>query len=467
MSGKFSPKSNFKEKLLKSAIIALFIFGLIYILAGLFWDSDFFARDFRNKLAEVRGVKISVLIAGDPDKPVVSSETGCSGTIPYIKLFWNVNPLASSFTIEKNGNTLATGITELEYTDESPETGIVNSYVVTAVGSNGSNVSSDLVEKTAAECAVVEPGGGEEDEDEEDEEKADPTCKIKTIDAKNIQQLVLPIVIQNNLPTFAGNTNIKRAKMRVVISGQAAVVSHFRANQNGFWRWQTPVELPNGTYEIKVTATDPEESARHKTDSLAFQINIPEKTPEKTEVKIEEKIPFDFELEVQNPGKTVYGGEDLNIRLIFSKIENFSPQSEEIVYSITDPNGIKILEISDNALVKDGQEIFKKINLSKLLKVGKYKISARIQWRNSNIFAEDEFFLKEKPLFSLMAKEVYLIDILSGLGWIILLFLILLIIFLLLLFLEHRLTEDAEIQITQNILADKGFFWKRKEGRRL
>jgi hypothetical protein len=450
------------DKLLKTSIIAVFVFSLMYAITVFSVDGNFFQRDLQKKYGEVKGVKLSLLVAGDPDKPIVQATSGCDNYVAYVRLSWGANPLATSFEISRNGETLAVGITETEYMDESPGE-LANAYEVSALGANGSVISSDPVNITAETCAQPVPTAKEKAEKKE----VDPTCKIKTIDAVSISQLVSPIITQNGQPIFTGRTNMDKAKIRIEIIGTTGVISRIRANKNGFWQWQVPIILADGTYEIRVKAISVNDSDRHKTASLIFKVK--KKTPETIlpSAKISpEEMPFDFEMQIQNPNKIVYSGENLSLQTSFWSLRYFIPVQENLIYRVFDPTGKQIVEITDKIILSGEQKIGKEIDLDKLLPNGEYKVSVETVYGNYIILAEDYFWLKEKPLFQLGTKEITLTEFLSGLGWIIVLLLILLLIFFLLLLLEKRLTRDGKIQITEQILRESGFLGKRKEANR-
>lgn len=312
--------------MLNVGVVSFSVFTVVYLLAVFSLDSSFFKRDLQNKFSQVKGVsvKLGVLVAGDPQKPIVQSESGCNGENPYLKISWDQDPLAASFKVIRDGELLAIGIIGAEYTDSAVASG-THQYIVTAVGANGIDVSSDLVEVVVGQCLV----------------------------------------------------------------------------------------------------------------------------------------PFDFKMEVQNPDKIVYAGEELYLKTTISKLRYFEPWEGTLSYEIRDLSGNKLIETSDQVNIFDNQEIYKKINLSKLIKTEKYKISVKISYKNFNIFSEDEFYLKEKPFIYLSSgRVVTLTEIFSGLGWLIMLLLALILIFLLLLVLEHRLAEDAKTQITESIFKKNGFLGK-------
>ena len=452
---KCEQKTNWIKKLLKAGVVFCSILVVVYSLAVLSLDPNFLKRDLQDKFGQVKGVSVSlgVVVVGDPQKPIVQTEVGCSGENPYVKLSWGQDPLAASFRIIRDGEILAIGIAGTEYTDNTPTSG-THQYIVTAVGSNGTDVSSDLVSVVASQCAISI------DDEEDDTRREDPTCKIKTVDSINVSGFKGVLKIENQRPIFTGHTNLEKAKIRIEIIGETGIFAEIRANKNGFWQWQSPLNLANGNYEIRVKAIDPRDSARNKTDSLVLRVISGAEGMPIEEIS-RESLPFDFEMEVQNPDRVVYAGEELYLKITINKLRDFAPWDGTLKYEIRDLAGNKLIETSDQINVFGNQEIYKKINLSKLLKTEKYNISIKISYKNFNIFSEDEFYLKEKPLLRLSSGQtITLTEIFSGLSWLILLLLALILIFLTLLMLEHRLAENAKMQITENIFRKNGFLGK-------
>lgn len=448
---------------LKSLVILFFVFAAGYLIATAYLDPSFFKRDLQEKYGQVEGVDLSVLIIGDPVKPLVQTEIGCDGLDPYVNLSWSADPLAASFDIEKDGEFLITGLTENEYVDDILLTVGTHQYIVTAVGINGTRISSDLVTINVAKCEVEPNEEDDKDDEEDDDKRKSPTCEIRTIDSINISSLSGTAEIKNQKPTFTGKTNLDKAKIRIEIFGETGFFAEIKANKNGFWKWQIPIELSPGIYKIKVKAIDQNNSSRYEFDSLVFRIKG-ETEEIMTLLVVEEKAPFGLEVEIQNPDKIIYAGGELILKTTINKFREFDSKTQDLVYEITDLEGNKLIEVSDRIKVIGDQKIYGKVDLSKLLKTGKYKIKVKASYENFNISTEDEFFLKEKPFIKLSTgQEITLTMILSFLSWISMLFLILFFIFLLLLFLEHRLAESAQIQITESFFEKIGFLGKRKE----
>ena len=236
MSGK-SVKKIVPIKWLLKANLALALFFLtIYLAVGFSLDQNFFKRDFQDKYGRIKGVNVSVLVAGDPAKPEVQLTDGCDGADAYIHLSWSPDPLVDSFKIMSHGELLEIGITDNEYADEALWPGTYQ-YVVVAVGTNGTEVSSDLAEKTIEACVIPIPADEGDDEDENDEKKKNPTCKIETIDSIVIKSFSGVFKIENQKPVFTGHTNMEKAKIRIEIIGKTGIFAEVRANKNGFWQF--------------------------------------------------------------------------------------------------------------------------------------------------------------------------------------------------------------------------------------
>jgi len=88
--------------------------------------------------------------------------------------------------------------------------------------------------------------------------------------------------------------------------------------------------------KIRVKAIDPNDSTRHKSDSLVFRVMSESEEKPSEEEAIQEKLPFDFEMEVQNPNKIVYAGEDLYLKTTINKLKDFEPWEGSFVYEVRD-----------------------------------------------------------------------------------------------------------------------------------
>jgi len=131
---------------------------------------------------------------------MVQTEIGCNGENPFSNLSWSQDPLAESFKVMRNGELLAVGITGTEYLDETVASG-THQYIVTAVGFNGMEISSDPIPVIVIQC-----------EGEDHAKEDNPTCKIKTIDSINVSNFNGVIKIENQRPIFTGHTNLKKPK---------------------------------------------------------------------------------------------------------------------------------------------------------------------------------------------------------------------------------------------------------------
>jgi fibronectin type 3 domain-containing protein len=84
-------------------------------------------------------VPANVCSGGPPSAPsAVNGTIVCNGTTPKIHLTWSGATNATSYSVLRDGNVIATGLTALSYDDSSVANGNVYNYVVRAVNASGS-----------------------------------------------------------------------------------------------------------------------------------------------------------------------------------------------------------------------------------------------------------------------------------------------------------------------------------------
>jgi hypothetical protein len=166
---------------------------------------------------------------------------------------------------------------------------------------------------------------------------------------------------------------------------------------------------------------------------------------------------------VKNPDKIGYPGKKLSAETKIDIVGEVKNQASVLHYWIVDENHKKVFEDSDDVFINGDRMIQKELIVPYLLKSGKYKLLVDIKYEGMIVTAEDDFILKEVPLIKLGdGVAITACQVMDNLLWIILWLLILLLIFLVLLFVEHWISQNAIIQITEDMLNKNGFIIRKK-----
>lgn len=427
-------------------------------------NSNFLLRDLKNKYAQVAGsatMNVSLRVVGIPGKPSITAQTGCVLTNPYVKLIWNSTEDTENYDVNRNSLILTTGLTNTTYQDNSVNALTNYTYNVIANGPLG-NTPSDDVSVTTLDCPALLP----------------VTSEIQTIDNRMISSFDGTPKTKNKKPRFTGTSNTSNAIINIFVSGETLISANTNANANGYWTWQPTSDLKKGNHKITVTAYDPMDLSRNAIDSLTFQIEEEKKEKkEKTDQSISEEnqrpkivppeetekiIPLELLIKVTNEGKKVLQDEmvQTETKLVH---HNKNAKDIEILYEIFDKNGSLVVKESEKIMSFDDISIKKDIALPSLIKSGTYKIVARTFHDGFEISSDDYFVVIERPLINLGGGFVYtLTQILEKMSWLIIILFIIFLFFLLLLVIEHNLSKKSLLQITENILSQKGYLGKRK-----
>jgi hypothetical protein len=101
-------------------------------------------------------VTVTTLDCGTPPlpPPVLSATPICVDHIPHIRLTWTADDRSDHFDLKKDGDPLASGLTEKEYEDATVEALASYTYDVTAFSSDGQQSLSNSVSVTALDCSI-------------------------------------------------------------------------------------------------------------------------------------------------------------------------------------------------------------------------------------------------------------------------------------------------------------------------
>lgn len=475
-------KTNKKSKFLfhriaKFHIKALSFLLILYLVLGAAIDPRFLAYDFRQKYSAIAAssdISVSLRVMGQPEKPIVTAEAGWINGVSFIQLDWNQTEDTENYDIHRDSLPLITGLTTNSYRDTNIQKNTFYSYKVLARGPLGETFS-DEIHIFSGDHEIYEL----------------PECQITTIEGLTFTNL---IKITNRTPNFAGTTNIENALITIEIGGAESLTATTTANSNGYWSWLAPEKLTYGTYSISVTAIDPENSLTSAQISKSFEI-IKEKEIEQeseetsketskktstaptiplpikitpTEKPIEkptilEKGHFALIVSVANSDQSIYTNDYLRINTqIITTDPRLGDKKIKLHYTIADEKNNSILDFSEDSVLPENKIIQKKVYISDLFPAGKYKIMVRTNDRDALIYGEAFFQVKEYDLISIGGTTITLSQFMQSLSWIIIFLAILILFFLLMLAMEKYLASQAKIQITEHLLAKKGYFGKRK-----
>jgi hypothetical protein len=219
--------------------------------------------------------------------------------------------------------------------------------------------------------------------------------------------------------------------------------------------------LKTGIKNIYLTAYDPNDANRSASATLRFKVG--KKKPTKKFLKkcrVTNLLPAKFgsinsirllpelSLDVEKETKVVHQGENLGFSLSDPNRKLSAGQSLQM--GILDKNGDLVFEKSGNA----GNEI----KISEELPAGDYRLFARYYASDErDVSAEDDFKVKEKPIFVLgSGYEITYRQLLGNLGWAAFFTLGILGVFLVLLFFEYHLSKKALFQVTGSELKKRG-----------
>lgn len=439
---------------------------LVYIAAGVFFDPGLMAKDLQKKYAWAATVAVSAWVPGPPGKPIPEASSSCGGSYPYIDLTWNPTTDTENYDIYRNGNPLITGTSSTHYQDNAVQAGLTYSYYLVAKGHYG-YTQSDTIDQTAASCYTPPPPPPEPRCTITTLNNLDVNCLVKTAKTKE-NKLTTTVNTHKRRPVFSGTTNIADARIKAtLVWKKTVVISSFNANENGYWAWKSPKRLKKRSYTLYVSATDPNDFSRTTESTINFSVRPAKKPKKSCEAPVSPAIlssPFYPKLlsalslkilpqpdqDSQNP---VASGQGVTKRITYS-MENSSRENQAIVeYAVSDPQGNAILKEKMALSPGSGQPDLKTFYIPRFAPSGKYKLSAKTVLNGILLTDEEILFVEESPLINFGSNITYTFtDILSHLGWFVMVLAAILALLLFLLSLEYLFSRRARLQITEEEL---------------
>lgn len=457
-----------KGKMLKFFKIQLWITTLIflaYLIVAFGQGENFFVNDLKTKKAVAGSVVTAMIrIFGTPNQPVITIQTGCNNqNNSYIRLDWEIEDDATFYDVCRNGSELAINLVDNFYLDNNVLSGNIYQYSVVARGPAG-EATSESFSVRAISCG---------------EPILIPFVRINSFLGKAIDNQGEIIKTEKEKIFFGGVTNIENALIKIEIRGERDIYAETWANQNGFWDWESLVNIPQGFYTVYIRAVSQDNPSIEADCFLSFIIRDKETDEEKDEENIptykaiddyrksypEKQKPFDFDLSMENTiyikgvsvNEEAYRGENLVVNLEFSDV-TLENRPMEVTYILIDPSRKVVSEFTERVVLKKNMILEKNIPLGYEFELGRYNLKINATIDKMTIGHEGFFELKDRPILKIgTGAYITYSDIVNNLGWLAIVSTSFLGFFSILAFWEHHLYERGFFHITEKTLRKRGF----------
>lgn len=462
------------KKILRYHLFLTVSVTVAYVVLGLAAGSKILINDVKHK-ARVAGSTVSAMVRvfGAPDKPSVEVEVGCNESeAPYVYLSWDEDEDATAFDIYRGGSELMLDVTDNYYTDENVTIGLDYEYYVVARGPGGTSDASETVTANVGSCPISGYEG----------------VAVTIFDGTSVSGWDDPYS-SDRTPTFSGITSIPSADINIYIDDEIEIYATTEANENGSWQWTAPVDLSYGSHILYLVSNDPLNSAisysgnfsfrtteeedddsggggsssRHKKKKKSTKTSTVSAPAVSTLSRVSEK-PFDFEVDLNVPslvqgvavGEKAYRGENLEIIANIGEVSETN-DSAEIVYEFFPSGQETSYEFSDLVSLQGGERIKKNFLVPYDWELGKYKLQVSII-SNGTVVSRDAYFtLEDRPIIDLGNTLIMKVELISNLGWLLVLCLIVLLIISGMVIWEHHLANGALFHVTGRFLKGKGY----------
>lgn len=443
-------------------LLTVIAFGF-YLSLSFFLGPRFLLSDLRDKFHALADeiITVSARVLDPPVQPVVTATPVCVTGAPRVNLDWADDDNTLSWSIERDGLPLVSGLALSNYTDTAVSNMTSYSYVVTAHGPMGPGIAvSDPANTTTLDCGTLQPP---------------PTLDIVSFEGNNIASLS-ELKTKVLRPTFTGTTNMQNALVDILVYGGQVISDQVIANGAGYWSWTPAVDLVAGEYTLSVTATDPLDGTRHITKTRSFTreeegssgsshggSNRKKKggiaVTEESVIARPPGTPFDFSL--SDVPISVYQGDVLRVSLEVLRMESqYDGRNADIVYELVSPDGRRVahteatLQLREHAL-SDAQMI---VPLS--ADPGeRYRVRATVALGQYSVTRTVSLAVLPLPILRLGGGvAVTLPQVVAFSGWIAFVLLTLLLLWLFLFLREYWLSLHAWRHITERQLIRLGFF---------
>lgn len=459
---------------LKAHSIATLFFLVLYLLLGFAPNPRLGRADLKDKY-QVLAAELSMVqrIYGPPQKPVVTAAPGCSGHSPRVQLDWPADSETISYDIFRDEAELVSGVAGASYIDAGVSNLSDYSYYVVANGFSRTE-TSDAAAVTTLDCGEALP---------------EPEIEITKINNKLTGGQNGTPKIEDRTPAFEGATNIPYAIVHLEIHSDPIIIATVAANENGYWRWTVPQNLPYGNHILYITATDPEDPERFTQASQHFKVireeNNDEDNGEESESGGEEQTagpsqniwpgagtessnpeeitkpsifqPFQLSLAIENRERQIFQGDVLKLQSFLSETDLLAVgQKARVSYAVINALGETVYSEESETVILPGADLGKSIPVSLLMKPGRYTARVEVLSGNYSVSQERQFSVERKPLVAFGGNiNLTYSEIVEKIGWIsITMAVVLVFIFLLFLF-EYYLAKRG-IHIDERDLKKRG-----------
>lgn len=483
------PKKNIRKIAKLHAIFSFAIFAF-YIALSSIYSPEFLLSDVRYKFSAIaETITVVAKVLAPPVVPIVSVTPTCNNGELFNTINWPFDENSTSFSIDRDGIPLITGITSNFHKDNVISLNTSYTYVVTAFGPMGPGMATSLpiTINSLNNCIYIAPLPA-------------PTLTVDIIKLPGQYDLDYPNEVFTTRPTFFGSVNMPNAIIKLAVHSSVIVFGETTANAAGYWTWTSPVDITEGPHVLFVTAIDPNDPTRTISSSFDFEVesddahdqvleadnsdskkdgkknkttpiiqkskpiennsnqNIPkEETINPTET------PFDFSLLLKN--ENVQQGKDA---ILTAKIEKLSKdylnQNATFNYKLFDNKNNEVFSTSEKNVLSSNAIILKDIRIPKYLKPGAYQLQVEIVTDKHSSSKRINLNVLSSPAINLGGGfTVTYPELLSQLGTISLWFLLLLLIWLFLFSREYWLYLHALRHITEKNLEKIGLISLKKQ----
>lgn len=256
------------------------------------------------------------------------------------------------------------------------------------------------------------------------------------IPGRNIGSTTVPVqayVFPTQQPSFSGTTSVSNGLVFLFIDGPVDLNSTARADEHGYWSWQSPDVLPQGTYFIRAVVFDSYDLTRSGSTSVYFVVELPK-------VPVEPGQPSQPEAPTQpgqptTPGQPTQGGPpvippsetDGKLFGIFYEVlpqyktteaetkvvgwvtlvSNTGEQVEDqdVYYTVISPQGKVILETKDTISFSQQAQFLKTFNIAPMTKSGEYTVRVSSTYNGIESVTSDKFTLKDPIAVASVAPQ--------------------------------------------------------------
>ncbi len=278
----------------------------------------------------------------------------------------------------------------------------------------------------SANVAGVSPGpvdpGGSSGSHINPQQTSNPTISIVAEPQGTIPVVNSAYVFSQQRPTFSGVTSVPNGLVFVTIRGAGELNSTTQATGAGQWSWQSPINLGEGSYTIRVAVFDSFDLTRSGSAQVAFVVDVPADQiplpsgvpptsqppgsgglpkPQTPAIPSEPSFPpiltpepdlmFGLFFKILDKYKYVTAGE--NVSGAVSLVSNLQRQisNVEVKYVVTAPDGSPIVVTTDTLSFSKHSQFLKTFLTAPLTKPGDYTVTLTATYEGVPSVASDTF----------------------------------------------------------------------------